>query len=121
MKFPKLHSPEAQELAADVTAERRAAGKCPKKKGSSAQKKLIALKIKTKRLQRCAWVLEKHLSHTTRHENDYSGQARAGMTNVNMILSTPVRRADIIMRKDGLNPSRNKEVRKIIAAHGNHW
>ena len=25
---------------------------------------------------------------------------------------TPVRRADIIMRKDGLNPSRNKEVRK---------
>ena len=34
-----------------------------------------------------------------------------------MILSTPVRRADIIMRKDGLNPSRNKEVTKVIAVH----
>ena len=39
------------------------------------------------------------------------------MTNVNMILSTPVRRADIIMRKDGLNLSRNKEVTKVIAVH----
>ena len=101
-----------------MTAERRAAAKLPKKKRSSAQKKLIALKINTKRLQRHAWVLEKHLSHTTRNEKKTnSGQARAGMTNVNTILSTPVRRADIIMRKDGLNPSRNKEVRKVIAAH----
>ena len=50
-------------------------------------------------------------------KKENSGQARAGMTNVNTILSTPVRRADIIMRKDGLNPSRNKEVRKVIAAH----
>ena len=49
--------------------------------------------------------------------NDNSGQAKAGMTNVNMILSTPVGRADIIMRKDGLNPSRNKEVTKVIAVH----
>ena len=73
--------------------------------------------IKTKRLQRRTWVLEKHLSHTTRNEKDYSGQARAGMTNVNTILSTPVRSVHIIMRKDGLNPSRNKEVRKVIAAH----
>ena len=39
------------------------------------------------------------------------------MTNVNTILPTPVRRADIIMRKDGLNPSRNKEVKNVIAAH----
>ena len=39
------------------------------------------------------------------------------MTNVNTILSTLVRRAGIIMRKDGLNPSRNKEVRNVIAAH----
>ena len=50
-------------------------------------------------------------------KKDNSGQAKAGMTNVNMILSTPVRRADIIMRKDGLNPSRNKEVTKVIAVH----
>ena len=54
MKIPKLHSSAAQELAADVTAERRAAGKLPKKKRSSAKKKPIALKIKTKRLQRRA-------------------------------------------------------------------
>ena len=39
------------------------------------------------------------------------------MTNVNTIVPTPVRRADIIMRKDGLNPSRSKEVRRFIAAH----
>ena len=39
------------------------------------------------------------------------------MTNVNTILPTPVRRVDIIMRKDGLNPSRSKEVRRVIAAH----
>ena len=51
MKFPKLHS-----------------SAFPKEKRSSAQKKLIALKINTKRLQRRAWVLEKHLSHTTRNE-----------------------------------------------------
>ena len=57
------------------------------------------------------------LSHTTRNEKDYSGQARAGMTNLNTILPTPVRRDDIIMRKDGLNPSRSKEVRRVIAAH----
>ena len=50
-------------------------------------------------------------------KKDNSGQAKAGMTNVNMILSTPVRRADIIMRKDGLNPSRNKEVTKVVAVH----
>ena len=50
-------------------------------------------------------------------KNDNSGQAKAGMTNVNMILSTPVRRAGIIMRKDGLNPSRNKVVKKVIAVH----
>ena len=50
-------------------------------------------------------------------KKDNSGQAKAGMPNVNMILSTPVRRADIIMRKDGLNPSRNKEVTKVIAVH----
>ena len=50
-------------------------------------------------------------------KKDNSGQAKAGMTNVNMILSTPVRRADILMRKDGLNPSRNKEVTKVIAVH----
>ena len=39
------------------------------------------------------------------------------MTNVNTILTTPVRGANIIMKKDGLNPSRNKEVRKVIAAY----
>ena len=33
------------------------------------------------------------------------------------VLPTLVRRADIIMTKDGLNPSRNKEVRKVIAAY----
>lgn len=32
-------------------------------------------------------------------------------------MTTLIRRADIIMRKDGLNPSRNKEVRKVLAAH----
>ena len=101
-----------------MTAERPAAGQLSKKKRSPAQKKLIALKIKTKRLQRRAWVLEKHLSHHyPKWKKDYSGQARAGMTNVKTILSTPVRRADIIIRKDVLNPSRNKEVRKVIAAH----
>ena len=68
MKFPKLHSSAAQQLAADVTAERLAAGKFPKEKRSSAQKKLLALKINTKRLQRRAWLLEKHLSHTIRNE-----------------------------------------------------
>ena len=68
IKFPKLHSTAAQELAVDVTAERRATGKFPKKKRSSAQKKLIALKINTKRLQRRTRFLEKHLSHTTRNE-----------------------------------------------------
>ena len=51
-------------------------------------------------------------------KKENSGQAKAGMTNANMILSTPVRRADIIMRKDGLNSSRNKEVTKVIALHG---
>ena len=50
-------------------------------------------------------------------KKDNSGQAKAGMTNVNMILSAPVRRAAIIMRKDGLNHSRNKEVTKVIAVH----
>ena len=65
MKFAKLNSSAAQELAADVTAEPRAAGKLPKNTRSFAQKKLIALKMNTKRLQRPAWVLEKHLSHTT--------------------------------------------------------
>ena len=50
-------------------------------------------------------------------KKDNSVQAKAGMTNVNMILTTPVRRADIKMRKDGLNPSRNKEVTKAIAVH----
>ena len=48
-------------------------------------------------------------------KKDYSGKARADMTNINTILSTPVRRAGIILRKDELNPSRNKEV--LIAAH----
>ena len=50
-------------------------------------------------------------------KKDNSVQAKAGMTNVNMILTTPVRRADIIMRKDRLNPSRNKKVTKVIAVH----
>ena len=68
MKFPKLHSSAPQELAADVTAERPAAGKLPKTNRSSAQKKRIALKMKAKRLQGCVCVLEKHLSHTTRNE-----------------------------------------------------
>ena len=47
----------------------------------------------------------------------YSVQARAGMSNLNTILLMPLRRADIIMRKDGLNTSRNKEVIYVIAAH----
>ena len=50
-------------------------------------------------------------------KKDNSGHAESGMTNVNMILTTPVRRADIIMRKDGFNPSRNKEVTKVVAVH----
>ena len=36
---------------------------------------------------------------------------------MNTILPTSVRHADIIMRKDGLNPSRNKDGRNVITAH----
>ena len=50
-------------------------------------------------------------------KKDNSGQAKAGIANVNMILSTPVRGAYIIMRKGGLNRSRNKEVTNVIAVH----
>ena len=45
-------------------------------------------------------------------KKDNSGQAKSGMTNVNMILSTPVHN-----NEEGRNPSRNKEVTKIIAVH----
>ena len=53
-------------------------------------------------------------------KKENSGQAKSGMTNVNMISSTHVRRADIIRRKDGLNPRETKKLQRLSLSM-NQW
>lgn len=68
-----------------MTAEIPTAGNLPRKRRSSVQKKLNALKVKTKRLQRRVWVLENHLKRSTRNQKEGSGQTRTDTTPINTV------------------------------------